>query len=243
VTVVAEYLKQCGWKRVSLNPEMWSHQMVLGSYDGYVTGEAMRTQRWHEQYGRVTTSLGGSKVPCCGALKVDGNTRERDAFDFDRRSSLRKLNLRCELPTGHKGPHVTAAVGKEKQFVDEWEWEDVPLPRKGQAMAGAYEATLQVYRNEHGISLVTDATTLDGFNASIAKVDWAGLSEYDRGKLVEQVEEIACKLKGYKSDVTERRLLIAGQSMPPAIDMVFSTGPGLPSVEIAATSGAEGGAA
>lgn len=105
-------------------------------------------------------------------------------------------------------------------------------PRKEQEMAGAYEATVQVYKNEGGISLVTDATTLDAFNASIAKVDVSGFSEYETGKWYEQVEEVACKLKGYKSEVTERRLLIAGQSMPPAIDMVFSTGPGLPSVEV-----------
>lgn len=101
-------------------------------------------------------------------------------------------------------------------------------------MASAYEATVQIYKNEHGVTLITDATTIDSFHASIAKLAKDNdFSEADWGRLLPEINKVENTLNNFTSKGAEqRRLLIAGQSMPAPIDMVFSTGPGLPSVEL-----------
>lgn len=109
--------------------------------------------------------------------------------------------------------------------------------RKEQGMASAFEATVQLYKNDHGVSIVTDATTVESFEQALAKVIAEDWTEYDAGLLVPQVREILNKLQNYKSQVIERRLLIAGQTMPSPVDLRFTTGPGLPSVELAPSNG------
>ena len=240
-----DYLVKHGWRQVGpmarREVQMWNHQMLPYTYDGLITGEAMRVQKRYEKEGRVTKSIGGAKVPCCGH-RYYPKPDERDHFDFKARGSD---YLVCVLQVGHTDDHIAGAIGFETKEWDEWRWEKptdpvelvrqgLEAPGKERNMASAYEATVQLYRNDDGVSIVTDATTLDAFNASIAKIDTSGFSEYDKGKFYVQVEEIACKLKGYKSEVMERRLLIAGQSMPSPVDLRFTTGPGLPSVEISA---------
>lgn len=111
--------------------------------------------------------------------------------------------------------------------------------RKGQGMASAFEATVQLYKNDHGVSIVTDAVTVESFEQALAKVIAEDWTEYDAGLLVPQVREILNKLQSYKSNVIERRLLIAGQSMPAAVDLRFTTGPGLPNIELAPSNNGE----
>ena len=108
-----------------------------------------------------------------------------------------------------------------------------------QRVASAYEATVQIYVDELGTSVVTDAVTVESFEQALAKVIAEDWTEYDASLLVPQVRAILNKLQGYKSEAQERRLLIAGRAMPSPVDLRFTTGPGLPSVELAPSSNGE----
>lgn len=117
--------------------------------------------------------------------------------------------------------------------------QEIRRRRKEQRMASAFEATVQIYRNEQGVSIVTDALTLETFHASLAKIAQDNdFSEADWGRLYPEINRIENSLNGFSSKGAEqRRLLIAGQMMPPAIDLVVATGPGLPTVELASSNG------
>lgn len=98
------------------------------------------------------------------------------------------------------------------------------------------EATVQFYEDAKtgSMAIVTDADTPETFLSQCAEslanmvnddtnVDWGVRFGY----WLPQIVETACKLKGYKADVKEKRLIISGELSPAAFTKAFEAGPGL----------------
>lgn len=94
--------------------------------------------------------------------------------------------------------------------------------------------TVQFFKDGDSMAIVTDGNDEREFMAQAA----AGLAqesdrpEYERELAVwlPQIVDIVCKMRGYKANVTERRLLMAGEWLPSAsAQPMIQVGPGMAS--------------
>lgn len=86
------------------------------------------------------------------------------------------------------------------------------------------KATVKIHMSTHGaVAISTNAGSEEAFLAALA--DEVSSSDLPSMSLIPAIVDICCKLRGYKANVTEHRVIVAGEWLPDDVVEVFSRPP------------------
>jgi hypothetical protein len=91
-------------------------------------------------------------------------------------------------------------------------------------------AIVQLHKDGDNMAISTNAATEQEFMGEIASLlalkihagDHEGDWEFQLERWLPQIVNVCCKLRGYKADVTEHRVIVAGQWFPSDMVQAFT---------------------
>jgi hypothetical protein len=184
-----------------------------------------RCSRWHAHDAEE-----GLRQSHCHGKTADHN-QYAIRLGSGKRSDIKTRNYEEQAAAKYVMQHMASVPKRGRKIVrvaDLLQTAHSPISQPAPTWSRPMNAVVRFHRNEKSTAISTNASTEQEFMAAIASavaVEVIGSTDPEEilANLLPQIVEIACKLRGYKSNVTEHRVIIAGQIVPEDVVDVFSS--------------------